>query len=115
MEAAVRLSGGRFGIGALGFTLALAGRRGDAEQILHDLRARAAREFVSPLEIAYVCAGLDDRDAMFEALDRAVAERISDLVRIDFLPWPAEIRSDPRYAALLATIGLKPAAARGPS
>jgi tetratricopeptide (TPR) repeat protein len=115
MEAAVRLSSGRFGIGALGFTLALAGRRDAAEQILHDLRGRAAREFISPLEIAYVCAGLGDRNATFAALDRAVAERISDLVRIDFLLWPADIRSDPRYAALLATIGLNSTAARGPS
>jgi serine/threonine protein kinase/tetratricopeptide (TPR) repeat protein len=108
METSVRLSGGRFGIGALGFTLALAGRRRDAEERLSDLEARSAREFISPLELAYIHAGLGQIDATFAALDRARAEHISDLVRLDFLPWPADIRSDPRYDALLEAIGLTP-------
>jgi len=106
MRSAVQLSSGRFGLGALGFTLALAGQRGEAEAVLRDLHDRATAEFISPLEFAYVHAGLGDVDATFGAIARAVAERISDLVRLDFLPWPAEIRSDPRYPAVLAAIGL---------
>ena len=105
-ETAVRLSSGRIGVGALGYALGASGQRREAEQTLDELRERARGAFVSPLEFAYIHAGLGDADATFAALDQAVAERISDLVRLDFLPWPATIRQDPRFGALIASLGL---------
>ena len=106
-EMAVRLSSGRMGLGALGFAAATCGRRAQAEEVLTRLRDRSREQFVSPLEFAYVHAALGDVDACFEALDHAVAERISDLVRLDLLRWPMPIRDDPRFAALLSVLGLR--------
>ncbi|MBY0493547.1 MAG: tetratricopeptide repeat protein [Cyanobacteria bacterium] len=106
LRTAVQLSSGQFAVGALGYVLALSGQRAEAEQLLAQLRERSQRVFVSPLESAYIYAGLDRADETFDALDQAVAQRISDVVRVDFLPWTPAIRSDPRFASLLATIGL---------
>lgn len=74
--------------------------------MLEQLRERSRRLFMSPLESAYIHAELDQADATSEALEYAVAQRISAIVRIDFLPWAPAIRADPRFAAVLASIGL---------
>jgi hypothetical protein len=60
------------------------------------------------MEFALVQAGLGDVDAAFAALDDAVGARISDLVRLHLLPWPAAVRDDPRFEGLLRRIGLTP-------
>jgi serine/threonine protein kinase/tetratricopeptide (TPR) repeat protein len=105
-EQAVELTGGLLAQGCLAQAYAAAGRTDDARAVLAALEAAAAHRFVSPLELALAHAGLHQVDEVFTALDRAVEERISDLVRLKRLYWPADVREDPRFAALLRTLGL---------
>jgi hypothetical protein len=63
---------------------------------------------VSPLEFALAHAGLGDTDAALAALERAYDERVSDFARVKLLPWPDSVRTDPRFARLLAQINVKP-------
>jgi len=69
--------------------------------------------YVSPLELAYVHAGLGDVDSAFRLLEHAVEDRSADLVRFRLHPWPASLRRDPRFEALAGRIGLPAASAQG--
>jgi len=93
--------------GALGWALAAAGRTAEARRILSELQARppGAPAIVSE---AWLRAALGDKDAAFELLERAEVERQPALAFAG-LPGFDELRSDPRFAALLARMGLPPA------
>jgi hypothetical protein len=101
LRAAVDASGGRIGVGYLGQAFGVAGREDEARAVLARLRDDATRQYTSPLDFALVHAGLDEREQVFERLDRAFDERVSDLVRVALLPWPAAVRNDPRFEAVV--------------
>jgi TolB-like protein/Flp pilus assembly protein TadD len=85
-----------------GYVLAKGGRLDEAREVLAALQAVARQRFVPPYAIALVHAGLGERDAMFDWLDRAYAARD---VHLMFLPVDAkwdEYREDPRFVALLS-------------
>lgn len=105
-ETAVRLSSNRNGLGLLGHATGATGRTDRAREVLETLNAASRDGFVSPLEFALVHAGLGDVDAAFTALDRAIDDRISDLIRIHLLPWPDAVREDARFPALITRVGL---------
>ena len=44
-------------------TLAAAGEREKAEEMLEEILRRAATEYISPVSIAYICTALGDYDA----------------------------------------------------
>ena len=46
-----------------------------AKEHLHELTARAARSYVSPMWTALVHLGLGDLDSVFQSLERAFEER----------------------------------------
>jgi TolB-like protein/tetratricopeptide (TPR) repeat protein len=74
----------------------------DAEfsQLIRESTAHTAYETA----IAYACRG--DRDRAFQYFDRSFAQREFDLTNIK-ADWPlADIRGDPRYAALLRKMNL---------
>jgi serine/threonine protein kinase/tetratricopeptide (TPR) repeat protein len=105
MERAVELSGGSVGMGPLGFAYGRAGRQKDALEVLTRLRRTAGERYVSPLEMALVYGGMVSLDDTFRELERACEDRTSDLVLYHHYPWPAEVRSDPRYGAISRQIG----------
>ena len=107
METAARLSEGRLALGYLGHACGLAGDRTRASTILDELRAHPVDRFVSPLDFALIHAGMGAVDAVFASLDEALAERVSDLIRLRVLPWPDLVQSDPRFPAFLRTLGLE--------
>jgi hypothetical protein len=47
-------------------------------------------------------------EATFTALAGAVQERVSDMARVNLLPWPDAVRDDPRFDALLRQLRLRP-------
>jgi serine/threonine protein kinase/tetratricopeptide (TPR) repeat protein len=106
METAARLTDGRLALGYLGHACGVAGDRARASTILDELRAHPVDRFVSPLDFALIHAGMGNVDAVFASLDEALAERVSDLIRVHVLPWPDLVRSDPRFPAFLRTLGL---------
>jgi Flp pilus assembly protein TadD len=103
---AARLSGGNSKpISFRGYLLARAGRTSEARDVLKTLEEMARDRYVPPYATALVLAGLGDREAVFDWLDRAYAVRDVHLI---YLPvdskWDA-YRADPRFQALLARCG----------
>ena len=87
---------------ALGYAYGRAGNTREARTVLDDLLALARRRYVSSLYVAAVFIGLGDRDSAFEWLGRACDERASMLGTLEVDPAFDPLRSDPRFAALLA-------------
>ncbi len=88
-----------------GYVLAKAGRADEARAVLQILETAARARYVPPYAMALVHAGLGERDAVFEWLERAYSARDVHLI---FLPvdakWDA-FREDPRFVALLSRCG----------
>jgi len=91
----------------LAHAYAIAGQKAAAEQILNRLKEDAKTRYVSPYMIATIYAGLNDKEKAFEFLEKAYAERSTDLpyfikadLRLD------QIRSDPRFQDLFRRVGL---------
>ncbi len=104
LERAVEYSGGSLARGYLGQALAVMGRTGEARGVLSELRQDQERIYVSPLDIALVHSGLGEIDEALDALDRAFEDRTSDLIRLELLQWPAEMRRHPRFEAMVDAV-----------
>jgi hypothetical protein len=81
------------------------GNRGKALSALDDLAMLSRQRYVSPLDVALVYTGLDERDCAFEWLEKAYQERT---MRIQELPDPVfdSLRADRRFADLVRRVGL---------
>ncbi|MEP7308074.1 MAG: winged helix-turn-helix domain-containing protein [Acidobacteriota bacterium] len=91
-----------------GYLLAKIGRTTEARAVLGQMEDAARQRFVPPYAMALVHAGLGERDAVFEWLEKAYAARDVHLI---FLPVDAKwdpYRADPRFVALLARCGFTP-------
>jgi DNA-binding winged helix-turn-helix (wHTH) protein/tetratricopeptide (TPR) repeat protein len=71
------------------------------------LQERGKSAWVSPYTLAAQYAELGDAGHAFAELDRAAAERDPSLVSADVDPAFDGVRADPRFAALVARIGLR--------
>jgi TolB-like protein/Tfp pilus assembly protein PilF len=101
------LSGARPDIIAFqGYILARTGHRDDALKALEELRRLAHPRQPSPFLVALVYVGLDDTERAFENLEKAIEARAWESPTLKVSPVFDNIRSDPRFAALLDRIGL---------
>jgi serine/threonine-protein kinase len=91
---------------ALAAVYAATGRRPEALALLDSLKADAKRHYVSADVIASVYAALGDRDAAFQHLDRAFRDHAGQLVLAPVDRRWDPLRSDPRFKAFLAKLGL---------
>jgi TolB-like protein/tRNA A-37 threonylcarbamoyl transferase component Bud32/Tfp pilus assembly protein PilF len=73
---------------------------------LADLEASARERYVSPLELARLHAQLGDRAQAFALLSEALAERSPMLVLLKADRAWDRIRDDPRFARLVAAVGI---------
>ncbi len=102
------------GLATLGLCLGRTGHAPEARALLARLEGESKRRFVSSLELARISAGFGDGDTTLRLLGQAVEARegflpfIGDDEEFDFL------RGDPRYAAILSAVGIRPNA-RKPS
>ena len=88
--------------------LAVAGDHAGARRLIAEGQAMASRTFVDPVAIAMVYAELHDSDRAFEWLFKGREERSSLLsLLLTLEPKFDPLRSDPRYAQLVRSIGLK--------
>jgi tetratricopeptide (TPR) repeat protein len=101
------LSGGESEmVGALGHAYAVAGKRGEAEKVLVDLKERSTQHYVAPFDIAVIYVGLGAKTPTFEWLDKAYEDHSSWLTWIKVDPRFDSIRDDPRYHDLLRRMKL---------
>ena len=95
--------------GFLGYAYARAGRLEEARAILGELVEAAKKKYVSWLGIAYIYAGLEEKDHAYAALELAYEQGDARLFGIR--SWASVHRlwvSDPRFAEILKKIGLPP-------
>jgi hypothetical protein len=82
----------------------MAGSRAEARQILRRMRGIADARHVAAYEIAVIHAALGERDQAFHWLDRAYEERSAWLPYVRVEPRLDPLRSDERFAALVAAV-----------
>ena len=75
------------------------GHEDEAREILANLIARSADQFVSPYSFVIIYAGLGETDAAFEWLDRAITAGTISCVRLDNDARLDSLRSDARFAS----------------
>jgi serine/threonine-protein kinase len=103
---AVEISGSARPLAYLGYALAMAGRKAEANEILQNLKRRPDQELVSPFLISIVYLGLGDREAALLQLERASSDDLY-AIRLKAEPMLDPLRSDPRFAALLRRAGFR--------
>jgi hypothetical protein len=82
------------------------GRTAEAQRVLDEMISHYPHSGAYQIAEAYAWFG--DPDKAFEWLDRAYAQRDSGLRKLKWDPLLRGLRSDPRYAALLAKMKLPP-------
>ena len=93
-------------VGVLGYAYGRSGNRQLAKEHLNELSARAAGTHVSPMWFALVHLGLSDLERVFQWLNRALEERDGSLILITAAVEFDPVREDPRFTALLDTMGV---------
>jgi serine/threonine-protein kinase len=93
--------------GVRGYTYAKCGRRTEALAELNRLRGEAkAGRAVSHYPLAVIEAGLGDKEQAITELQRAYTEHVWPMYLIKVDPAFADIRTDPRFIALVRKVGL---------
>jgi TolB-like protein/class 3 adenylate cyclase/Tfp pilus assembly protein PilF len=90
----------------LAYMHARAGQREEALQILERVLDRSRTAYVWPTLVAEIYVALGDHDRCFEWLERAYRERDELLAGIAARHSFDDVRSDPRYAALMHRLDL---------
>lgn len=104
---AIALSDGNVRMKAtLGYAYAVAGKRGEAQQIIYELQEQSKQKYVSPYFIAVIYSGLGQKDWAFEWLEKAYEERHPYLALLKVEPVFDNLRADRRYMELLRKVGL---------
>ena len=93
-------------VGVLAYAYGRSGHIDRAKEHLHELTARAAHSYVSPMWTALVHLGLGDLDSVFQNLERAFEERDGSLVLITAAVEFDPVRGDSRFRSLLDRMGL---------
>ena len=88
------------------YVLARAGRHREALATLDELRRIAKPRDPAPIRVAMVHIGLGDVDRSFEWLEKSVEARDWQMALLKVEPAFDGLRSDARFAALLARVGL---------
>jgi serine/threonine-protein kinase len=97
---------GTYSLATLGYVLAHAGRRAEAEEILAGFEERARTGYVSPVAFAIVHIGLGNIEKALDAAERAWQERRGWVVYLQVNPLVDPLRNEARFKALIEMVGL---------
>jgi len=106
LQKATNLEGGHSMIEFVGYTLARAGRKAEAQAMLDDLIELSKHTFVSPWKLAVISAGLGNNDQTFAYLEQAYAGRDHELPSTKAWHMFDRLQSDPRFNQLLRRMNL---------
>ncbi len=87
--------------------LARLGRREEADEIMHRLEEESRQRYVRSEIMATGYAAVGDVDRAFACLERAFQVRSAGLIYLHVDPAYQPLRTDPRFGALVARIGLR--------
>jgi tetratricopeptide (TPR) repeat protein len=93
-------------LASLGYAYALSGRKREARAVIAELQERSKRRYISPTIIAFVHAGLGEKERAFALLDEAYDRRDFILVFLKMDPFFDRLRSDPRFTKLVRRVNL---------
>ena len=105
-RASVELNNSSFLKGYLALWLATAGNRDEAQKILAELQRAAAEGYVRPNTLAIVYIGLGDKAKALDQLENEVSSRGPLAIRFSVGPEFDDVRSEPRFKALLKRMNL---------
>jgi tetratricopeptide (TPR) repeat protein len=94
--------------GCVGHAYAASGRTAGARRVLEQMEELSSKLYISPFDRAVVHAGLGDREAALQWLEKAAEERVPDVLVLRLDPRLAELEGEPRFEALARRIGLPP-------
>jgi len=95
-------------LASLAGAAAVAGRRGEAEELLGRLKAIGEHQHVCPYEMASAYAALHDAEQAFKYLERSYEERSPCLPDLKTDPRFDNVRNDARYTTMLQRLNLAP-------
>jgi TolB-like protein/DNA-binding winged helix-turn-helix (wHTH) protein/tetratricopeptide (TPR) repeat protein len=105
LQRAVALSGNSAYMRAhLAYGYAVSGDRARAEAIASELETESRGRYASPYHTALIAAGLGDREAMMDALERAFVDRSGWMVFLQVEPEFERARQAPEFRRLLARV-----------
>jgi tetratricopeptide (TPR) repeat protein len=108
LEEALRLGGRTLhNLGVLGYHYAKARRTEEAKKLAVELHERSKKGQGSAVWLSRIYLGLGDLDKVFEWLEKAYDEHNLSLFYIPSEPIYAELRSDPRFIALIKKMELE--------
>jgi len=90
----------------LAYALAKAGQRDEALKLVDELKRQGAREHINSFHFAVPYIGLGNKDEAFFWLGKGVDEQSIGFTELDVHPWFDDLRSDPRFKALLIRTNL---------
>ena len=91
----------------LAHTLALAGKKDEAQKILGELKQLATERYISPYHIALVYSGLGNKEETFNLLEKGLQDRTDYMVFLNVDPRFDWLHNDPRFTSLLDRVGLR--------
>ena len=94
-------------LAALANAYAAGGRTDEARDLLASLEARSAEGYGSPVLKAQIHLGLGEQDRALDLLEQAAEVRAADLVWLWVRPIYRPLRGNPRFEAILETVGLR--------
>lgn len=95
------------GTSLLAHTMAVSGKPAEARRLLGSMKQLSTSRYVPPYDIAIVYAGLGDREATLEWLEKAYQDRNHQISLINSVPEFESVRADPRFIDILRRIGLR--------
>jgi TolB-like protein/DNA-binding winged helix-turn-helix (wHTH) protein/Tfp pilus assembly protein PilF len=93
-------------LASLGSAYGHLGDRDGARKVIACLQEASKHHYVSAFDMATVFAGIGDSDSAFHWLEKAYAERESQMAFLNISRRTDPLRSDPRFADLLRRMGL---------
>ena len=85
---------------------ALSGQQSSALKILRQLEASSGSRFVSPWDLSFVYAALDDKTHAIQMLDKSIDEKVGWVTSLGVDPGFDSLRADPRFEKLKQRVGI---------